>query len=52
MRKGEKVPVYLDPYWNLKYEGEAELLEYRGEGLPFILEEMPDTYQITYGHKI
>ena len=52
MKIGDKVITYLDPYWNLGYEGEAELIEYIGEGLPFILEETQDRHQITYKHKI
>ena len=52
MKIGDKVVIYHDPYWNLGYEGEAELVEYIGEGLPFILEETQDKYQITYKHKI
>lgn len=50
MKVGQMVPVYLDPYQNLGYEGEAELVEYMGKGLPFILDEVPDKYQVTYQH--
>jgi hypothetical protein len=48
---GEIVSVYTDPYWNLGYEGEAELIEFREHGLPFILNETADKHQITYQHE-
>lgn len=51
MKVGDKVSVYTDPYWNLGYEGEAELLEFREYGLPFILNETSDKHQITYQHE-
>ena len=52
MKVGAKVPVYTDPSNNLGYEGDAELIEYIGEGLPFILDDLRYDYQITYTHEI
>lgn len=50
-KAGQIIPVYTDYQRQLGFEGRAELLEYKGKGLPFILDDTGEPHT-TYSFEI
>jgi len=51
MKPGEIINLYEDYQEETKLIGKAKVLHEKGEGLTFILEDMPKDKQIVYGTK-
>jgi len=47
-KKNTIEPIWLDFNSNANFLGLAKLLEYKGKGLPFMMEDEPEHKQITY----